>query len=78
MRILLGELQKEKKDIEIWTHPLDNEDSGIYGGIVERVFDDGVLIKEKLSKSEFIKKKLGELEYEEIFIPLKEIIRIII
>ena len=67
MRILLGELQKEKKDIEIWTHPLDNEDSGIYGGIVERIFDDGVLIKEDLKKVE-----------EEVFLPFREIIRIII
>ena len=67
MRILLGELKKEKKDIEVWAHPLDNEDSRIYEGVVERMFDDGVLIKEDLKKVE-----------EEVFIPFREIIRIII
>ena len=67
MKTLFEELQKEKKDIEIWTHPLDSEDSGIYGGVVERIFDDGVLIKEDLKKVE-----------EKVFIPFREIIRIII
>ena len=67
MKELFEELQKEKKDIEVWSHPLDNEDSGIYGGVVEVVFSDGVLIKEDLRKIK-----------EEIFIPFREIIRIII
>ena len=67
MKELFEELQKGKKNIEVWTHPLDNEDSGIYGGVVERIFDDGVLIKEDLKKVE-----------EKVFIPFKEIIRIII
>ena len=67
MKTLFQELKKEKKDIEIWTHPLDNEDSGIYGGVVEVVFSDGVLIKEDLKKVE-----------EKVFIPFREIIRIIV
>ena len=67
MKKLLEELKKEKKDIEIWTHPLDSEDSGIYRGVVEKIFDDGVLIKEDLKKVE-----------EEVFIPFREIVRIII
>ena len=67
MKTLLGELQKEKKDIEVWARPIDDIDDGIYGGVVERMFDDGVLIKEDLKKVE-----------EKVFIPFREIIRIII
>ena len=67
MEKLFVELQNQEKRIEVWAHPLDSEDSGIYEGIVEVVFSDGVLIKEDLRKIE-----------EEIFIPFREIVRIII